>query len=68
VNFDACPNVVIQELIDETKEEVKQFVEMAKRAEAEGDQAGAQAYKLQMMKQIEFLRSAQKALLARGLT
>ena len=56
MNLGGCPEGVLQIMIDEAKEEIKQFVELTTIAKDEGNLAGVQLYKTQMRKQVEFLR------------
>jgi hypothetical protein len=65
MNLGECPEGVLQIMIDEAKEEIKQFVELTTIAKDEGNLAGVQLYKTQMRKQVEFLRDVQRELAAR---
>ena len=64
-DLDELPVEVVQTLIDESQEEIKQFVVMIKSAADAGNVDRAQLLKQQMRRQVEFIRSAQRALRAR---
>lgn len=63
--LEEAPPEAVLALIIESKEENKLFVELAKRAEDEGNLDKAQLFKRQMLRKVEFLQRAQRVLGAR---
>ena len=65
MDLSELPEWMLQMRIDEAKDEIKQFVEMATLAKDEGNTVSERLYKAQMRKQVEFLRDVQRELAAR---